>query len=216
MLKTFFNSPYFRGKELVISLFLYFGGMFAIGFGAVMTINSQAGAGGYDALTFALSDHWNIPVSYAIYSISFLALITAAILRRGYPNIAAFVTSFILGQIFDFWKYLLTDVKGTSFLSSLTFLLIGICFISLGVGAYILSKLPTNPIDDFVLALTERGLSLRVAKLSFDIPCFVLAIFLGGQIGWGSVVITLSLGPIIQFWNTFLGSLLMKYSLTRS
>lgn len=216
MFKSLLDNPYLKGKQLPISLFLYFCGMFSIGFGAVLTINSQAGAGGYDALTFALSERLGVPVSYAIYLIAAVSVLATAVIRRSFPRLTTFITALILGVIVDFWKLVLVDVKGYSLLTSLLFLLSGICFIGFGVGAYLLSKFPANPIDDFVLALTERGISLKTAKLGFDIPCFVLAILLGGQLGWGSIVITLGLGPAIHLWNNLLNSVLARLSLARS
>ena len=77
----------------------------------------------------------------------------------------------------------------------------GICLLSFGVGVYLLSELPAGPIDDLVVALHERKLSLRAAKLSVDLSCLTLAFFLGGTVGWGSLVLNFALGPLVQFWN---------------
>lgn len=217
MFKSFFaKNPYLQGRELPVSLALYMVGMVAIGMGAVLTINSHAGAGGYDALTFVLSDICNIRISYVIYLIATIALIIAALIRRTFPRLTSFITAFLLGLIVDAWKSALVNIQATSFLSSILFLFGGMLLVAFGVGAYLLSKLPANPIDDLVLALTERSLSLQMAKLCFDIPCFVLAFFLGGQLGWGTVVITLGLGPLIQVWYNILRFCLARLDLARN
>lgn len=215
MFLSYFKSPYFRGKNLWLSIFLYIIGMFSIGFGAVLTIHSNAGAGGYDALIFVLSEKIGVPPSFVIYFIAFLSVVASAVIRRSFPKLTTFITGFLLGIIVDLCKYLLQNVYGNTPLLSILFLLGGMVLIGFGVGAYLLSKFPANPIDDFVLALNEKGISLRVAKLSFDIPCFLLAFLLGGAIGWGSFVITIGLGPLIQFWTQFINKQLSLFSIDR-
>ena len=46
-------------------------------------------------------------------------------------------------------------------------------------------------------ALGERGMRLGMAKILFDVICVVLAFLLGGEIGVGTIIITLFLGPLI-------------------
>lgn len=215
MFESYFKSPYLQGKNLLVSLTLYLCGMIFIGIGAVLTINSHAGAGGYDALTFVLSERLGIRVSFVIYAIALLSVLAAALIRKGYPRMTTFISAFILGAIVDFCKHLLSPVQATDFLSSVVLLLGGLLLISFGVGTYLLSKLPANPIDDLVLAFNEKNVSIRTAKLSFDVTCFVLALILGGKIGWGTFVITICLGPLIQMWTQLINAALSKVSIAR-
>lgn len=216
MFKSFFQQPHLQGKELWISLALYITGMIAIGMGAVLTVNSHAGAGGYDALTFVLSDRWNMPVSYSIYLIAVISVLFAAIIRRKFPRVTTFITAFLLGGAVDFFRIYLAPIQGKDIFSTLAILAFGLILIGFGVAAYLLSKFPANPIDDFVLAIHEKNIPLQYAKLAFDIPCFVLAYLLGGKIGWGSIVITLALGPIIQLWSRLLSKILSQYAMARN
>ena len=69
------------------------------------------------------------------------------------------------------------------------------------VACYIISVFPTNPTDDLVVALHERGIRLGTAKVSLDAVCVILAVLLGGEIGIGTIVCTFGLGPVIDMFH---------------
>lgn len=198
---------YLKGKQLIISIILYAIGIVVMPLGVVLTINSHVGAGGYDALNFALGDSFHIKTSYAIYATALVAVIVTAIVRRSFPRITTFISSFLIGFTTDFWKWALDGIEGKTFLSSLGLLLLGMVVIGLAVASYMLSHFPTNPTDDFIVALKEKGVSIKVAKISFDLFCMVVAFFCGGEISWGTLVITFGLGLVIDFFHVGISKL---------
>lgn len=80
--------------------------------GVVLTVNSHLGAGGYDALNFALGEK-----------------------------------------------------MGNNTMESVVILLIGVLVIAFAVAAYILCIFPSNPTDDLVAAMHEKGIRLGIAKI---------------------------------------------------
>lgn len=62
-LKAYLNQM--KGRDWAVNLLLYLIGIGLMPFGVVLTINSHLGAGGYDALNFALGDRLGINTSYA-------------------------------------------------------------------------------------------------------------------------------------------------------
>lgn len=201
-------------KPRPIQIFLYVFGIIFLNLGVVLTIHSGAGASGFDSLIFALSNIFQLRLAYVVYIVSFLCVLTAAAIRRSYPRMTTFVTSLISGAVVDIWNSILYRFYASDLLSSVLMLVAGICLLSFGVGVYLLSNLPAGPIDDLVVAMHERKLSLRAAKLSVDLSCLALAFFLGSTVGWGSVVLNLALGPMIQFWNKRCAALLKKANLS--
>ena len=85
---------------------------------------------------------------------------------------------------------------------------IGMIIIAFAVASYMISIFPTNPSDDLILALKERGCKIGIAKMSFDIICVVLAFLLGGEIGIGTIIVSLCLGPVIDFFHKYLTKLI--------
>lgn len=72
--------------------------------------------------------------------------------------------------------------------------------VAFAVACYIISILPTNPSDDLVVDLHERGMSLGTAKVSLDAACVFLAFFCGEN-GIGTIVCTFGLGPVIEMFH---------------
>lgn len=188
-------------REKLTHLLLYFIGVGIMPAGVVLTINAHLGAGGYDALNFVLSDIFHIKTSYTIYGTAFIILLIAAAIRKSYPKIQTFLSSFLLGIFTDFWKMIFINLEGSTFAKSLILMTIGIIIIAFAVACYMISIFPTNPSDDLIVALNERGCKISTAKMSFDIICVFLAFILKGEIGIGTIIVTLCLGPVIDFFH---------------
>lgn len=188
-------------KEWIKNIILYAIGVVFMPLGVVLTINAHLGSGGYDALNFALGETLHVNTSIAIYGTAILALLVTAWVRKGFPRITTFISSFFLGIFTDIWKAVLEPIQGTSLLSGLVIMLAGLVVIAFAVACYMISIFPTNPTDDLVLALTERGIRIGVAKVSLDVFCVAAAWLLGGEIGVGTIVCTFCLGPVIDVFH---------------
>jgi uncharacterized protein len=181
-------------------LILYMIGVMIMPLGVVFTINAHLGAGGYDALNFALGEKLGIYTSYAIYGTAFLAIFITAAIRKGFPRFTTFISSFFIGLATDFWKKIFVNVQGTTLISSIIIMIMGLLLIGIAVASYMRSGLPTNPTDDLIVACKERGFSIRISKIIMDAICVIIAFLLGGEIGIGTIVVTFLLGPIIDFF----------------
>lgn len=188
-------------RDWTKNLILYAIGVGIMPLGVVLTVNAHLGAGGYDALNFAIGEKLHINTSVAIYGTAFLVLLLAALVRRSYPRIQTFISSFFLGIFTDIWKAVLEPVSGEKLFASLLLLAAGLVIIAFAVACYMISVFPTNPTDDFVVALHERGVKISTAKIGLDIVCVILAFLFGGEIGVGTIICTFGLGPIIDFFH---------------
>lgn len=198
-------------RDWAVNLLLYLIGIGLMPMGVVLTINSHLGAGGYDALNFALGDRLGINTSLAIYLTALIAIILAAVIRRRMLRLTTFISSFFLGIFTDIWKSVLAGVEGKSIVSSGVIFVIGLVIVAFAVAAYILCIFPTNPTDDLVAAMQERGIRIGVAKVGLDVACMVLAILLKGEIGVGTIACTFGLGPVIDVFYHLLQKLTEKY-----
>ena len=125
----------FSTREKLTHLVLYLIGVGIMPAGAVLTINAHLGAGGYDALNFVLADLLHIRTSLAIYGTAFIILITAALIRKSYPRVETFLSSFFMGISTDFWKTIFNGFEGTNFISSLILMGIGMIIIAFAVAS---------------------------------------------------------------------------------
>lgn len=195
-------------NEWIKNIILYAIGVGIMPLGVVLTVNAHLGAGGYDALNFAVADTLGIQTSYAIYLTAFLVLLLTAAIRRGFPRIETFISSFFLGLSTDFWQGVLENVEGKNLINAVILLMLGMVVIAFAIACYMISVFPTNPTDDLIVALQERGVRIRVAKTTMDVVCVVLAFLLGGEIGVGTIICTVGLGVIIDMFHKNISKIL--------
>lgn len=106
-----------------------------------------------------------------------------------------------MGIFTEVWKFLLKGVEGTSIVNSIILMIIGLVLIGFAVACYMISIFPTNPTDDFIVALKEKNWNISLAKILLDGTCVVIALILGGEIGVGTIICTFGLGPIINLFH---------------
>lgn len=200
-------------KDWAANLILYLIGIGLMPLGVVLTVNSHLGAGGYDALNFALGERLGINTSLAIYMTAFLAVILAALIRKKMLRLTTFISSFFLGLFTDLWKWVLRDVEGTGWISAALLFGIGLVIVAFAVAAYILCIFPSNPTDDLVAAMREKGVRIGIAKIGLDVVCVAAAFVLGGEIGVGTIVCTLGLGPVVDLFFGLLKKMTEKYGI---
>lgn len=131
-------------------------------------------------------------------------------------RLTTFISSFFLGIFTDIWKSVLAGIEGKGIIDSFLIFAIGIVIIAFAVAAYILCVFPTNPTDDLVAAMKEKGVRIGIAKVGLDVVCVVIALLLKGEIGIGTIFCTLGLGPLIDLFHGQLKKLTDKYHVTVS
>ena len=197
MIKTWKNlTPADKIKHVI----LYLIGVGIMPLGVVLTINAHLGSGGYDALNFALSDFFKINTSITIYGTAFIILIITAVIRRGFPRFQTFISSLLLGLSTDLWKFVFNGIEGTEIITRVIMFTGGTLIIGFAVACYMLSIFPTNPSDDFLVAMKEKNVNIGLAKILLDGVCVVLALILRGEIGIGTIICTFGLGPVINIF----------------
>lgn len=188
-------------KEWAMHVILYAIGIVFMPMGVVFTINAHLGANGYDALNFALAELLHINTSLAIYMTAGIAIVIAAVIRKGFPRVTTFISSFLLGIFTDIWKKVFAGLQGESIGFSIFLFALGVLLIAIAVASYVISIFPSNPTDDLIVAMNEKGLNLGVAKIILDAVCVAIAFFLGGEIGVCTIIVTFGLGPIINLFR---------------
>ena len=76
---------------------------------------------------------------------------------------------------------------------------LGDVIISAGGGIYIGAGLGTGPRDGVMTGLVERGLPLRTVRTCIEVTVLIIGWFLGGTVGFGTVLFAVTVGPILHF-----------------
>jgi uncharacterized membrane protein YczE len=180
----------------------YLVGLLILSMGVTFTIQSDLGAGPWDALNVGLSSTFGLTVGSWVIIVGLILILLNAFLLGAKPDVFAVFTIVIVGGLIDFWMiYVFNMLHPSSLLFKLLVLIIGLIFLSLGIAIYLQAKYPLIPIDRFMLSIQYRlKVNLMVAKTIGELTALILALLFHGPIGIGTILIALSVGPLVQLF----------------
>ncbi|PGL69615.1 membrane protein [Bacillus sp. AFS055030] len=185
---------------MIIRVIFYLIGLLFLTLGISLAIKAELGASAWDALAVGESKTFGLSVGNWIIINSSVLLFVNAFLQKKRPDWLAAITFILIGRFLDFWltvesEYLFDSNIVTRYIQ----LVLAILSMTIGIAIYLQAKFPLSPIDDLMISLNKRfGVSLGVAKTIGEVFALVLAFLLQGPIGIGTVLITFSIGPILQ------------------
>ncbi len=191
--------------EMGKKLLFYLIGIAIACLGVTFIIKSNAGAGPQDVVLLVLADKTGFTFgTWVILSQAIFLLVSALILGKR-PQFESMITMIVWGVIVDFWgEIIFRDLSlwlETPFSRWICFL-IGVLLIGIGVGIYLTANLPAMPYDGLMVGLCEKfRINLMVSRTILEGIFIILGIVIGGQIGVGTIVLVLSIGTLIQFFN---------------
>jgi uncharacterized protein len=180
-------------------------GLIIISLGASLTIKANMGTGAWDALNVGLSRITGLTIGSFVIIIGIILMFINALLMQKRPEYFALFTIFIIGSLIDFWMLVgLANFEPKVFTIKLITLLLGLLIIGCGVAIYLQPNFPLNPIDNFMMGVSQRlGVSLVVSKTIGELLALVLALLVKGPIGYGTIIVTIAIGPFIQLFVPF-------------
>jgi len=186
-------------KEMFTRVIVFFFGIMIMCFGIALTIEASLGVSPWDVLHIGLYKSFGLRIGTWSQIIGLLIVSTTFFLDKSILSIGTVLNMIFVGWFIDLFLYI-TPTAHIWWIKAL-FLIIGIIFLALGSGMYIASKLGPGPRDGLMIVLTKR-LNWSVKKVRTLIELIVLSVgwFLGGPVFIGTVIISLSIGPILQFF----------------
>ncbi len=184
-------------------------GLFGCGLGMVFTVQANLGVSPWDVFHLGVTRHSLLTVG-RVQQITGLVIILITVgLTRRIPRIGTFMNMLGIGFFVD-------QIRGWQLIPApqglplrIAFLLTGIACMGIGSGVYLSAKLGAGPRDGLMLYLSQRtGQRIRVVKTVMEVSAVVAGYVLGGPVGMGTVIVSLGLGPVMEFCIHFFGRLL--------
>ncbi|CAH2715602.1 hypothetical protein BACCIP111895_02786 [Neobacillus rhizosphaerae] len=199
--------------KFFIRLLFFTIGLFVMTFGVCLTIKANLGAGAWDALNVALTEKVGLSIGKWVMIDGVVLVIVNALLIKRRPDFLTLLTIIVIGSMIDFWLNSVFETwQAEQFIVKLVTLLLGILIVGFGAAAYLQAKFPPGPIDNYMLAIKERfGVNLMMAKTIGEITALIPAFFLKGPIWLGTIIITFTIGPVIQLFFPFFEKLLKRF-----
>ena len=170
-------------------------GLFLFGLGITFFIRAQLGLAPWDVFHTGVSDKTDVAVGTVIIIVGVFLLLLWIPLRQR-PGLGTIMNAVEIGLVVNLTKPIIGEPD--HIVGRLALMLAGLMIVGFGSAIYIGSGLGAGPRDGLMLGLSERGISIRLARTVIELTVLVTGIVLGGPIGLGTVAFALGIGPIVQ------------------
>ncbi|WP_201714203.1 YczE/YyaS/YitT family protein [Rossellomorea arthrocnemi] len=181
---------------------LYFTiGLFVLTMGVALIIKSGLGASAWDALAVGESNMFEITVGTAVFINGVVLIGLNALIMKEKPDVLAAGSILVIGMLIDFWLLVVfNDYTPDLLMNQLIALASGILTMGIGIAIYLQAKFPASPMDTLMVAIHTRfGLNLRNSRIISEGFALSLAFLFKGDIGIGTIIVTLTLGFVVQY-----------------
>jgi uncharacterized membrane protein YczE len=181
--------PQPRARRLV-QLFL---GLILYGVSSSMLLLAGLGLDPWDVLHQGLSRRIGLGVGTWAVIVGFAVLLLWIPLRQR-PGIGTICNVFAVGGVIDLVLAVVPAPHGLAV--RIPLLLGGVLLNGAATGAYIGAGLGPGPRDGLMTGWAARGHSIRVVRTTIEVSVLAIGWALGGDVGVGTVVYALSIGPL--------------------
>jgi uncharacterized membrane protein YczE len=185
-----------RAGRLPLRLALLYLGLLVYGASLAMMVRADLGLAPWDVLHSGLIRHIPITLGQALVLVSFVVLVLWIPLRE-MPGLGTISNAVVVGLACDATLAFLDRPDATVLRVGL--MLLGVATCGLATALYIGAQLGRGPRDGLMTGLVRRtGLSLRLVRTGLEVGVVLIGLLLGGELGLGTVVFALTIGPIAQ------------------
>jgi uncharacterized membrane protein YczE len=167
------------------------------GVGIALIIHADLGAAPWDVFHTGVSRLTGMSVG-AVTILTGLALLLAWIPLRVTPGLGTILNALEIGVVVDLTLAALPGTDGLAV--RVPMMLGGVLLVGIGSGCYIGAGLGPGPRDGIMTGLARRGVSVRAARTGIEVTVLVVGIALGGEIGIGTAVFALGIGPLVHLF----------------
>ncbi|MFP4149984.1 MAG: YczE/YyaS/YitT family protein [Nitriliruptoraceae bacterium] len=179
-----------RGPRLVLGLAI-------IAVGVALMVRAEFGLAPYEVLNQGVSVRTPLTIGQASIVIGVGVLLLWFPLRQR-PGFGTVVNVLGVGLMLDAW--LLVIPGPPTLWIRMTFLLVGVVLVGLGIGLYIGAGLGPGPRDGLMTGLAEFGAPVWAVRLALESSALLLGWYLGGTIGIGTVAFAVGV-PFLAHWS---------------
>lgn len=174
------------------------GGLLLFGASIALIVRAELGVMPWTVLEQGLTR--TVGLSIGLWSIIVGAVLLLVSTRLGQrPGLGTLANILLVGLVLDGTLAVLPPIEGLPL--RIAVLILGIALNGVATGAYIGAGLGPGPRDGLTTSVAARtGRSLRTVRTTVEVAVVVLGVLLGGQLGVGTVVFALTIGPLMHFF----------------
>ena len=170
-------------------------GLFLFGLGITFFIRAELGLAPWDVFHKGLSEKLDVPIGNVIIGVGVLLLLLWIPLKQK-PGLGTILNAIEIGLVVNLTKPIVGHPD--HIVGRLGLMVAGLLIVALGSALYIGAGLGPGPRDGLMLGLSERGISIRLARTCVEITVLIAGVALGGPVGLGTIAFTFGIGPLVQ------------------
>lgn len=184
------------GRRLV-QLFL---GLLVYGLSLALMVEGALGVAPWDVMHLAITRYVPLTLGQVVIVASFVVLLAWIPLREK-PGLGTVANAFVVGLSTDAALAVLPTPDSLSL--RIGFVVLGVVLNAVATAFYIGAQLGRGPRDGLMTGLARRtGASLRLVRTSLEVSVVAVGLALGGrlgaEVGAGTVLYALAIGPLAQ------------------
>lgn len=172
-------------------------GLVEFGLGLALMVASGLGLPPWEVLHQGISFHVPIPLGTVGIIAGFLILLLWIPLRER-VGLGTLLNIVLIGVVIDLTLLWLREPEAMALRWG--FLAAGLLLIGSGSGFYIGAGMGPGPRDGLMTGLARRGVSVGVVRTFIEVTVLGAGWLLGGTVGVGTVLFSLGVGPVVQFF----------------
>jgi uncharacterized membrane protein YczE len=178
-----------RLVQLLLGLSLY-------GWSMAMMVRASLGLDPWDVLHAGVAQRIGLSFGKVVIAVGIAVLLLWIPLRQ-LPGLGTVANAIVIGIVTDLSLARLSTPD--SLVLRLAMLAAGVVANGLAGALYIGSQLGPGPRDGLMTGLVSRtGLSVRLVRTSLEITVLSVGFLLGGQVGLGTVLYAVAIGPLVH------------------
>ncbi len=184
-------------KRLVI----YVLGIAIMTLGIGLLINSNIGISPWDSVSVGLSNMFGLSPGFWTFASGIGLVVSIDLYTNSKIKLMPIIIGLVSGVFINAWLSVIPAIESQI---NISYALVGLIMMGLGIAMYTSMNLPVNPIDHFMNELnSKKNISIGKAKAITAGIGLVCGLVVAGPIGVGTVIIYISLPILISFFKPY-------------
>ncbi len=171
-------------------------GLVLVAGGVALMIRAEIGVAPYDVLTTGLADLTGIEIGIAAMLLP-LAFTLLGWALGGTVGPGTVLAVLLVGPLLGLALHLLPDVDPMA--ARLALFAVGFAVLSAGITSVVIAEIGPGPAELLMLAIHRRGHALAPVRTAIEVVSVAIGWAMGGQVGAGTVVVALLIGPTLRW-----------------
>lgn len=170
--------------------------LLATGINLLITV-PHFGLSPWDSFFIALRDNFGFTIGFWMFVLNAFFLLMVLVLKRNYVSLSTVAIVILISVFVDtiqvwFASYLMQVPDVVAFV-------LGAVLVGYGIGIYVSAALGVAPQEGFMLSVSEKtGWSYRRTEITASLFVLLASFLLDGPIHYGTIILTIAVGLIIQ------------------